>query len=130
MRMISFSTLALFSLAACGPDETISGYADTEALYHLISIDEVPFTARATIAFPEMGVATGHGPCNSYSATQNTFYPWFELGPINATRSACAELEMESQFFAALQNMTFSEVSGDVVLLTGEGGREMTFMAR
>lgn len=122
--------LALLAVAACGPDETISGYADTQAIYHLVSLDGAPFSARATIRFPEKGIASGQGPCNAYSATQNTYYPWFELGPIQSTRRACPELEAEGQFFSALQTMTLSEVSGDVLLLTGEGGREMTFEAR
>ncbi len=121
---------ALLSLAACGPDETISGYAVDGAVYHLVSLDGAAFTAPATIAFPNEGTVAGQGPCNSYTADQNTYYPWFELGPIASTRRACPELAAETQFFEALAAMSFSEVSGDILLLTGEGGREMTFEAR
>ncbi|MDA9208038.1 META domain-containing protein [Octadecabacter sp.] len=128
MRM--FILLAFFAVNACGPDETISGYADTSAVYHLVSLDGVAFPATATISFPEQGAVSGQGPCNRYSASQNTFYPWFELGPILSTRRACAELDAEAAFFAALSDMSLAEVAGDVLLLTGENGRELTFEAR
>lgn len=122
--------IALLTLGACGPDETISGYTKPDAVYHLVTLDGAAFSARATIQFPQEGAVIGHGPCNSYSATQNTYYPWFELGPIAATRTACPDLGGETEFFTALDAMLFSEVSGDVLLLTGEAGREMTFEAR
>ena len=130
MKKLIFPTVAILALNACGPDETISGYADRDAVYHLVSLDNQPFFQRATIAFPKEGEAVGHGPCNSFSASQNTYYPWFELGPIAATRAACPDLEAEVTFFDALGDMRFSEVAGTVLLLTGEGGREMTFEAR
>lgn len=115
------------TLAACGPDETISGYTNPEAAYHLVTIDGVPFPAEATIRLPEKGVINGQAPCNSYSATQTQFYPWFEATQITTTRSICAEQEAETAFLTALEDMSFAEVSGDILLLTGEGGREMTF---
>ncbi len=125
-----FVFLAFLAVNACGPDETISGYADTSAVYHLVSIDGVPFSETATISFPEKGAVSGQGPCNRYSASQNTFYPWFEMGPILSTRRACPELNAEAAFFAALSEMSLAEVAGDVLLLTGENGRELTFEAR
>ena len=125
-----FVFLAFLAVNACGPDETISGYAEPSAIYHLVSLDGAPFTATATISFPEQGSVSGQGPCNRYSASQNTFYPWFELGPILSTRRACPELNAEAAFFAALSEISLAEVAGDVLLLTGENGRELTFEAR
>lgn len=130
MIKLIFPTLAFLILGACGPDETISGYADRDAIYHLVSMNNQPFIGHATIAFPKEGTAVGDGPCNSYSASQNTYYPWFELGPIAATRAACPDLDQEVAFFEALGAMSFSEVSGKILLLTGEAGRELTFEAR
>ena len=133
--MLRFMPIAIaaFALAACVPDktdETVSGYTKPDAEYHLVTLNGVEFTQEATIQFPEEGKVTGRGPCNGYSATQNTYYPWFELGPILASRRTCPEQSAESVFFLSLRHMSFAEVSGDILLLTGEGGREMTFEAR
>ena len=64
-----------------------------EAVYHLVSIDEAPFGSEATITFPEEGEIEGEAPCNRWSATQSVPYPWFEAGPIAATKRACPALE-------------------------------------
>ncbi len=126
--MLKPATLALlFALPNCAGDETISGYADTTAIYALSDIDGAAFPARATIRFPEEGRIEGQGPCNAYSAAQSVPYPWFSLGPIIATRRACPDLEAETAFFAALSEMTLAEVQGDVLILSNEAGREMTF---
>lgn len=117
-------------LAACGPDETISGFVEPDAVYHLITLDGAPFAATATLRFPDTGQVNGRGPCNSFATSQTEFYPWFKIGPIRATRRACPALSEEARYFEALGAMAFAEVSGNVLLLTGEGGREMTFEAQ
>ena len=114
--------------AGCA-DETISGYADPNAVYHLQEIDGAPFQATATISFPETGRAMGRAPCNAWSAEQSAPYPWLKLGPIAATRRACLDLEAEGVFFAALSAMTLAEVQGDVLILSDEDGRTMVFRA-
>lgn len=114
-------------LSTCGSDETISGYIDTSAEFALTEIGGVPYTARATIAFPEQGLARGTGPCNAWSATQTAPYPWLALGAIAATRRACPELAQETEYFAALAEMTLIEALGDVVLLSDDTGKEMVF---
>ena len=75
---------ALVALAACA-DETISGYADPEAIYALERLNGAPFPATATIAFPAPGRVEGEAPCNGWSAEQTAPYPWIALGPITAT---------------------------------------------
>lgn len=126
LRALLFATLVL---SACS-DETISGFVDTEATYRLTSIDGVPFTAPATIAFKQKGRATGTAPCNNWSAEQLVPYPWFELGPIAATKRACDRLDVEQQFFGALSEMTLAEVSGAILILSNDDGREMEFKAQ
>ena len=116
-------------LSACG-DEPISGFVDTEATYRLTSIDSVAFTAPATIAFQRQGRVTGTAPCNNWSAEQLVPYPWFELGPIAATKRACADLGAEQEFFTALSEMTLAEVSGAILILSNDDGREMEFKAQ
>lgn len=116
-----------FVLTACMPDETVSAFADAQAIYRLESIGDAPYAAEATISFPEKGRVVGKGPCNSYAAEQTAFYPWFGISPIRATRAACPELRAEGAFFEALMHMRLAEVLGDVLILTGEDDRQMVF---
>ena len=127
MRIAAALTLVAL-LGGCA-DETISGYADRDAVYRLTEMGGAPVTASATITFPDAGRATGQGPCNAWSAAQTAPYPWFELGPIEATERGCPDLDVEAAFFAALAAARFSEVSGGVLILTDEAGAEMVFRA-
>jgi heat shock protein HslJ len=116
-------------LVSCGSDETISGYADRKMIYALASIDNAPFTARATIAFAKEGAVNGTRPCNTFQAAQSVPYPWFALGPIASTRRACPDLGQETAYFAALADMRFAEVAETVLILSNKAGGEMVFQA-
>ncbi|WP_432448796.1 META domain-containing protein [Aliiroseovarius marinus] len=129
MKHILFVAAATTLLSAC-KDETISGYADPEAVWELTELNGSSFDARATIRFPEQGKITGQAPCNRYFSAQKAPYPWFETGPIAATKMACADLEAETQFFAALEKMSQSEALGSTLILSNEKGDEMVFKAR
>lgn len=120
-------TALLYVCVGCGPDETISGYADPQAIYVLKSVDGAAFEATADIAFPEEGTVIGNGPCNSFRASQSAPYPWFDLGPIAATRRACPDLAQEQTYFEALETVTLVEVSGTALLLTNTDGAELVF---
>lgn len=124
--MLRFIALIIL-LVSCGPDETISGYANRKMIYALASIDNAPFTARATIAFAKEGAVNGTGPCNTFQATQSVPYPWFALGPIASTRRACPDLGQEAAYFEALADMRFAEVAGTVLILSNDTGHEMVF---
>ena len=130
--MFKFITalLPFFLVSACFPDESISGFIEPTAEYHLVEVDGAPFDGTATIAFPETGKVVGQAPCNRYFATQTAPYPWFALEGIGATRMACEDLPTESAFFIALEEMALSEVSGDTVILSNTDGRQMVFVAR
>ncbi|MEL7025885.1 MAG: META domain-containing protein [Pseudomonadota bacterium] len=115
-------------LSTCGPDETISGYANPEAVYQLESIGGQSFLATATISFPEIGKVVGQGPCNTFSAEQTVPYPWIDIGPIAATRRACPDLADEAAYFEALGRVTLAEVAGDDLILTTEDGVDLVFV--
>ena len=64
----------------------------------MVSLDDAPFAGMATINVAQVGKVTGRAPCNSYVADQLAIYPWFEVGPIGATRMACPDLALEAAF--------------------------------
>ncbi|MBE1285914.1 MAG: META domain-containing protein [Rhodobacteraceae bacterium] len=125
--MRSALILALAGLAACSPDETVSAYGGADKIWVLSELDGNAFSARATLTFPEPGRIAGQSPCNTYSGQMEAPYPWFETGPLAVTRRACPDMAQEQVFLAALDAMTQSEVSGDVLVLSTEDGREMVF---
>ena len=120
----ALAALALV-LAGCA-DETISGYA-APGPWRLVSIDGEPYPAEATMDLSVPGRVSGRGPCNGWSAAQRVPYPWFEIGPVTATRMACPALADEAAFFGALEAMELAEASGDVLVLSTADGREMEF---
>lgn len=128
MRYIT--PLLVLALAGCLADETISGYAPEGAVFSLQSIDKTPFEASATISFPAQGRITGQAPCNSYFAMQTVPYPWFNVEAIGASKRACPDLMAEQTYFAALSDMTLSEVSGKTLILSNDMGRKMVFTAQ
>ncbi|UUV06674.1 META domain-containing protein [Ruegeria sp. YS9] len=122
-------TLPLMALFQCDKDETVAAYGAADQTWVLQEIDGQPYEASALLRFREEGRIAGNAPCNSYDGTLNAPYPWFEVQNLNATRAACAGLEAEGVYFAALMAMTQSEVSGNVLILRSEDGHEMVFTA-
>ncbi|WP_425085645.1 META domain-containing protein [Ruegeria profundi] len=121
--------LPLMALFQCDRDETVAAYGASDWSWVLREIDGQPFEASVILQFPEEGKIAGNAPCNSYNGTLNAPYPWFAIKDLAATRAACAALEAEGVYFAALLAMTQSEVSGDVLILRNEDGHEMVFKA-
>ena len=126
--MKHYALIALVALTAC-KDETISGYSTEGATWVLNSIDGVPFTASATISFPEAGKIVGQAPCNRYFGEQTVPYPWFSAQKIGNTKRACPDLPAETEFFNALKDMTLSESVEGTLILSNDTGREMVFKA-
>lgn len=129
LLVLAAALATLPALMACG-DETLSAYADRDVVWQLQEIDGTPFPAEATLEFPEPGGIAGTAPCNRYSGALTAPYPWFALGPVMSTRRACPDLDAETRYFAALAAMEIAEVSGAVLVLSNEAGREMVFHAR
>lgn len=117
--------MALSPLATACADETLTGYAP--GVYRLEEIDGARFDWGATLDLTQEGRISGQAPCNSYSAAQEAPYPWFQPGPIAATRRACLHMNGEAEFFEALGAMTLAEASGSVLILSNDAGREMVF---
>lgn len=124
--MLRFAIILPLSLVSCS-DETLSGYAKGDGTYVLEELNGAAFEPRATLNLTEQGEISGEGPCNSYFGAQSAPYPWFEVKSIGSTKRACPDLRQEAKFFDALQSMSQSEVSGDILLLTNESGEEMVF---
>nr|WP_170541987.1 META domain-containing protein [Ruegeria arenilitoris] len=121
--------LPALALLQCDRDESVAAYGAADRTWVLQEVNGQPYEASALLRFPEDGKIAGNAPCNSYSGTLNAPYPWFEITDLTATRAACAGLEAEGFYFAALLAMTQSEVSGDVLILRNEEGLEMVFKA-
>ena len=125
---MKYFALAIMLLTpACKADETLSGYGAAGSVWTLRQIDKTAFTGTATITFPEAGKIAGRAPCNRYFGQQTVPYPWFKAEGIGATKMACPDLALESLYFETLQAMTLAEVSGDVMILSNDNGREMVF---
>lgn len=118
-----------FVLGACYKDETVAGYGGADQVWTLIEMGGAPFTARATLVFPEPGRLSGQGPCNSYGGEQTAPYPWFDAKAIFSTRMACQNLREEAAYFSALEHMTLAEIQGSTMILSDDSGKEMVFTA-
>ncbi len=130
VKNISMKTLALASLAACAPlDETLTAYAQGETVFRLSAINEMPVKNHTTMDIGTAGQISGTGPCNRYSATQTVPYPWFNLGPIAATKIACENLAEEQLFFAMLSDMSLVEILGGTLILSNTDGDQMVFQS-
>lgn len=116
----------LLLITACQRDETLTAYG-AEGTWRLTHMNDQAFTATATISFSADGQVQGAAPCNTYGAQQTAPYPWFTLGPIRATKRACADLTAEQDYFAALTKMTLVEVSGDVLILSNDDDETLQF---
>ncbi|MEM6658481.1 MAG: META domain-containing protein [Pseudomonadota bacterium] len=125
IRIVSAALLGL--IPACQSDETVTAYGGADATWTLVELDGAPFSERATLEFGEDGQVSGQAPCNRFTFTNTLPYPWFETGPVAATKMACANLEAESMFFASLSAMTRVVIGdGQMVMANDEGG-EMVF---
>ena len=129
MKRLTCTLFGFLALGGCTQDETLAAYGGADRDWVLHSIDGAEFAANATMQLGEAGAIGGSAPCNRWFSTQSAPYPWFALGPIGATKRACPDLEAERRFFDALGQMSLSEVSGNVLILSNDEGGEMVFRA-
>ncbi len=121
--------LVLTAAMSCQADETVRAYGASDRVWVLSELGGQPFSARATLQFPEQGVISGRGPCNGFSGQMDVPYPWFKAGPLRATKRACAALAEETRYFRALAQMSTIEVLGEVMILSNDAGDKMVFKA-
>ena len=119
--------LTVLALAACASQETVSQYGGTNYLWKLSEIDGVPVDYAAELSFAADGGVSGEGPCNAFTANQSKPYPWIEIEIDVVEQIYCVDIDREEAFFAALQDMALVEVSGPVMLMSNDAGRQMVF---
>jgi heat shock protein HslJ len=104
--------------------ETYTGCGgDTESLlvgeeWRVIRLEgrEPTGLRRPTLLFAAGGVLTGDGGCNRFHATYEITGEGFAIGPVAATRMACAEPEanaQEGRFFSLLEQVTRFDIAED-----------------
>lgn len=123
-------TALILMLTVFPPDETLRRYGAADTTWQVETLRGVPFDADATITFPRRDKVAGSGPCNSFTSTNTTPYPWIELGPIAATRSACADLIAEQRFFEALRKARIAVIQEGRLILSTETNELLVFKAR
>ena len=125
MRLLAAALLGL--IPACQSDATVAAYGGADATWTLTEIGGVQFSERATLIFGEDGQVSGQAPCNRFTFTNTLPYPWFETGPVAATKMACPNLEAESTFFANLSAMTQVVIADGKMVMANDDGGEMVF---
>ena len=130
IKNVCFMLCAGLAVSGCRADESVAAYGGGDRTWVLQSIDGAVFEARATLLFAEDGGISGQAPCNRYFGKQTAPYPWFEVKGVGSTKMACPDLKAEDLYFTSLSAMTLSEVSGDVLVLSNDQGREMVFAAQ
>ena len=125
--MLRSSLILLTILTACLKDETISGQTDSTDLWMLSALNDMPISKRITIEFPEEGRVKGQAPCNRYFGEQTAPLPWFDLKQVGATKMACPDLKLETDYFALLQKMTLIEVANDTLILRNDSNETLVF---
>ena len=121
--LIPVVLLALAGCVSSTPDEP-------PYWWKLVSIDGKPFAANAQIAFQgEHGDRIiGQAPCNNFSGrVVKEPFPTVRFVDIAATEMACDDLAAETQFFAALGEMTGEGVGIGYLYLVNDAGRRMDF---
>lgn len=127
--MIRVFAVALLGLIpACQSDETVAAYGAADVPWKLVELNGVQFSDRATLVFGEDGQVSGQAPCNRFNFTNGLPYPWFETGPVAATKMACPNLKAESAYFESLSAMTRVVLSDGKMVMANDEGGEMVFI--
>jgi len=79
-----------------------------------------------TAIFASEGTVAGSGGCNDFHGSYTTNGAGIKIGPLAATKKACADPAgvdtQEAQYFAALQNATTYTITGTKLELRDAGG--------
>jgi heat shock protein HslJ len=88
------------------------------------AVQTTTLTEQITAVFGPNGGLAGSGGCNDYNATYTVSGDGLTIGPIAATKKACADDVMteENAYFAALGNVATFEVSGTTLTLRDSSG--------
>ncbi|MCH2094682.1 MAG: META domain-containing protein [Rhodobacteraceae bacterium] len=121
--------LLILCLSACGGDESVYSYGAANTVWALEQIDGHAVPYLATMVFPKPGYVSGQTPCGSFAGLQTAPYPWFEAKIPPPRTQPCETRAAEDRFFETLAQMTLSEVSGPLLVLSNDAGTQMVFSA-
>jgi putative lipoprotein len=88
-------------------------------------VTSVPAGVTGAVSFLEDGTIQGFGGCNNFSGTYTLDGDSIVVGPLMATRMACADeaaSTFEAQFLSALQISTAWSVAGSTLELRADDG--------
>jgi len=120
MRRLA-ALIACTMVAGCAHEPDL---ADPGRIWELVSVDDRPFPATATLTFGPEGELTGEAPCNRLTGTWSLNRHQLTLGPIATTRRACPALEAEVAFLAILDGVDHVDIdTSDSLILSGSGHR-------
>ncbi|MCA8883170.1 MAG: META domain-containing protein [Rhodobacteraceae bacterium] len=117
--VVALSASAVF---ADDPDPLAAGPA-----WRLVQLNGSAFTARARFSIAVDRRLAGQAPCNSFFGAIDGTAAAFHIGPLAATRNACADLAAESAFFQALEAARQARIDGGRLVMTGDDGVELVF---
>lgn len=126
---LSLVLTATAALAQTSVSNIAEGVQDRD--WQLLAIDGTLLAAdvSASLRFTADGRVMGQAPCNGFSAENRAALPELSLGPITATKMACATLADEVSFFSALAAMQLARLEGDqTLILTGPDGHSLEFV--
>ena len=136
LGIVAAIALVVFGVAAAGG----SAYAQSDGLtpgvvgveWQLLEIQRSPqdvvdtSSANITLGFDGQGLATGHSPCNGFSAPyQAGANGSLTFGDVLSTLRACVDnslMNLESEYYGALKGVSSYSFQGDRLLLTYNSG--------
>ncbi len=117
IKIMGVGILAAILFTGCCNCNKKSAYPFQETVWQLTQLNgkTVKSDNNFTIAFLNTGRVTGKGACNTF------FGPWesargsgngIKIGQIASTMMACPDMDTESAFFKALENITEYRTEG------------------
>ena len=94
------------------------------------AVTTVTGTAAVTATFDNVGMVTGNGGCNRYSATYTTGSgSALSVSKLSATAMACAAGDTEAQYFSALEAAARYSLEGRTLILRDAAGATLVTYA-
>ena len=130
-----FITLTAVVITACCPcrfsTKNARPLVGTE--WHLVQLrgNDVAFDAQSfNIRFSDDGTLSGIGACNRFNAPYSVMEKRaINIGTIASTRRLCPNIEAEQSMFRELDDATFYEIDGPMLLLLKDGEIRAIFKA-
>ncbi|MDA8585614.1 META domain-containing protein [Rhodobacteraceae bacterium] len=127
--MLRFASLGfVLSFLGCA-DESVTGYADRNAVYRLIEIAGAEPELDADLTFPSRGAIRVETSCGLYEISTDVPYPWIAMSRAVVTPRECDARGADAIFFGEMMRVTLAEVTGPVLILTTDDGDLLVFRA-